>query len=149
MLKSLREEKICVKYSTNYLEEEELKNIVKKCPNCEKQFESNVFLLEHLMSYTGSPLSCRRCQNTFTNSIAFDYHVKMDLCQGIKKPDERKNICKLCNKTFHSVGNFRKHIDGHRRNDCKLCNAHFTNRKHLEAHSVEIHKTQLEKNHFR
>lgn len=116
--KSSKNKELCVKYDENYLVTEILENsenISAKCPRCEKQFENCVFLLEHLMSYTGSPLSCKKCQNTFTNSTAYDYHVKLKLCQEMKKPDERRKICQLCNKTFHSVSNYRKHIDGHKR----------------------------------
>lgn len=147
-------EEMCVKNNENYINVEDLKrrgrNINNRCPKCDKLCESNIYLLEHLTSHQGSPLSCKKCQNTFGNRKAYDYHTKLNLCQDVKTADKRRKICQLLSKTSPYCGDFTNHlVDVHRCIDCKTCTGCVIDRKHLQSHSLEVQNKSLEDYNFR
>ena len=60
----------------------------------------------------------------------------------VKPTDEKKYVCTLCNESFKTMRNLRRHRlihSGHKPFHCDICNRRFSRRDNLSSHKRRTH----------
>ena len=82
-----------------------------ECLSCDKQFEYNFLLKQHMQSHT-KELSCDQCGSVFTSLAALTHHTK-HIHNKILDDRIRNFVCSVCGKAFLHKENLNQHARVH------------------------------------
>ena len=105
------------------------------CSICRKTFSKSHNFLNHLQTHTKQKLThvkCFKCSIYFLNMKELKKHVKGFTHTGIKP-----FLCNLCQKTFSSQYNVRKHLTKTGRSRCNMLPKQFPFAKELQLEGLD------------
>ena len=109
-----------------------------KCKLCDKKFNRNSNLKEHLQTHSNEQKhECKFCKKLFATLSSVKKHLK-DVHEGIKKFS-----CPICAKLFSQNSHLKKHIASIHETSkvCEICNTSFRRFKAFENH-MKVHENE-------
>lgn len=135
-----------------------------KCDHCPASFDLEQKYVRHQEKHNINEMSCSICSMIFPSIFDLDNHLRDDhktripcsmcmedfdtneqyLIHIASHPPGTKHVCRICNLTFQSKFNHRKHLNLHsmslEKKACPICGktvSHSHLRYHIETHSKE------------
>ncbi|XP_053622963.1 zinc finger protein OZF-like isoform X5 [Plodia interpunctella] len=103
-----------------------------ECNVCQRRFNRNGYLLEHLRTHTGEkPFECEVCQRRFSKKTNLLSHIRIHT-------GEKPFPCDICHMRFSKKTNLLTHIITHTGNKpfrCDVCQKRFSLKVNLISHS--------------
>eukprot|EP00768_Dysnectes_brevis_P004272 gnl/Dysnectes_brevis/3055_a3785_1649.p1 GENE.gnl/Dysnectes_brevis/3055_a3785_1649~~gnl/Dysnectes_brevis/3055_a3785_1649.p1 ORF type:complete len:267 (+),score=33.81 gnl/Dysnectes_brevis/3055_a3785_1649:88-888(+) len=109
------------------------------CPVCEKSFNRQGKLTDHMPVHTGErPFPCSECPKTFKRKAHLDRHVR----SAHRKVKAFECDFDGCDKTFATRQHLNRHMKTHDKPSpftCSFCAAPFKKKQHLTTHVLRSH----------
>ena len=148
-------------YKPMDIDQPDIKDTLFPCTKCDKQFENDPSLQQHMQNYHQSTHSCPNCREIFENRRALAYHKRTSHAKDIEseleqtkstpavdrheKIDTTENTCtgKYCGRKFALKSHLSRHLSSCGKNihPCSECNKAFGSIDKLFSHK-KIHNKQ-------
>lgn len=104
-------------------------SIEKRCPHCDKTFNSQAAYKKHIARQHTVRYRCQRCFKSFSSKQYWDEHMSTPC-------GKKRHRCDMCGKTFAVLSNMKGHRETHyeTRHSCKFCAKTFTHLPILWQH---------------
>ena len=113
-----------------------------KCPTCDKSFNSNCSLQDHILIHTGEkPHKCSVCKYAFRLKGSLNVHMRIHT-------GEKPYKCEQCEQAFVQRAHLHRHVrvhhsggnqdkNSHKVHKCDKCNAKYEYPSELRRHKVK------------
>ena len=92
-----------------------------KCKKCQKIFESEESLKNHISSYHSNRIKCEFCTKDFSKNNFFEVHIKTE------HEEAEKFKCEICEMTFVLEWRLKKHRNIHTEQATNMKFCHYYN----------------------
>ncbi|KAG8192796.1 hypothetical protein JTE90_019114 [Oedothorax gibbosus] len=129
----------------NHLQVHNPNKILHKCDKCQKTYCSPMSYRKHIALHAAESgdLVCRICGMLQPDREAILCHLKVHTnSRTLRGPSERKYPCKLCDRSFFTKKDVKRHLvvhTGKRDFVCKFCPQRFGRKDHLVRHTKKSH----------
>lgn len=106
------------------------------CPHCINEFPTQSLLREHIRRHIHNH-KCEICGMTTSSPSALKHHITY------RHRTERPFNCQICQYSFKSKSDLRRHIDTHNQEDpykCSVCNFQSRCAQSVATHHKEVHE---------
>lgn len=129
----------------NHLQVHNPNKILHRCDKCQKTYCSQLSYRKHVALHAAEAgdLVCRICGVPQPDREAILCHLKVHTgSRTLRGPSERKYPCKLCERSFFTKKDVKRHLvvhTGKRDFVCKYCPQRFGRKDHLVRHTKKSH----------
>lgn len=131
----------------NHLQVHNPNKILHRCDKCQKTYCSQLSYRKHVALHAAEAgdLVCRICGMLQPDREAILCHLKVHTgSRTLRGPSERKYPCKLCDRSFFTKKDVKRHLvvhTGKRDFVCKYCPQRFGRKDHLVRHTKKSHNS--------
>lgn len=117
-----------------------VKNKVKDCPKCKKEFSTPRYMRKHLRDIHSAQKChiCDQCGNQYKTKSSLSEHKRFIHSEKRPLKKEQKFECNVCESLFATKYTLRDHMNTHtgKKFICDMCGRGFSSTKHLKRHKL-------------